>query len=233
MLTTKEAVDPALALGLEVAMLRAPRLVPSATWRLRSRDGGVEIHEPAGGTQADQPSWVSYGMAAEFLVLAMHEAGLSATVELGDPQDCGLVASFDVTASAPPSRLDAALFGAATGRHWQTLLVLPNGGSSSTAHQRDVLMMAAASQRVELVWHTPVAPGHDRQAIVTTTDDAVDWFRSGRAAAHIILRAETLGLSAELVTPSLRQAQLRATIRKQLQPPRYPQVLLHVTRVAG
>jgi hypothetical protein len=91
-------------------------------------------------------------------------------------------------------------------------------------------MMAAASQRVELMWHTPVAPGHDRQAVATTDDDVVDWFRAGRAAAHIMLRAHTLDLHAELVTPSLRLAQLRAAICRQLRPPRYPQVLLEIAK---
>ena len=228
---TKTAVDPALTLGLEVAMLRAPRLVPAATWRLQRSDGGVELVDLPAGAHYEQPTWVSYGMAAEFLVLALHEAGLSATVEVGEPGETGLVARFDVTASAPPSRLDAALFDAATSRQWQTLLVLPDAGGSTTAYQRDILMMAAAGQRAELVWHTPIAPGHDRQAIVTTADDAVEWFRSGRAAAHVMLRAETLGLRAELVTPSLRHAQLRDAIRKELRPLRYPQVLLQIGHV--
>ena len=228
MLTTKAAVDPALALGLEVAMLRAPRLVPTATWRLCSSVDGVEIHDSRSG-EPDQPTWVSYGMAAEFLVLAMHEAGLSATVHVEDPHQTGTVARFDVTESAPPSRPDRALFDAATGRQWQTLLVLPHAGGEATTYQRDILLMAAASERAELVWHTPVAPGHDREAIVTATDEPADWFRAGRAAAHVLLRAETLGLRAELVTPSLRHAQLRAVIRKELRPPRYPQVLFQVS----
>jgi hypothetical protein len=227
---TNAAVDPALALGLEVAMLRAPRLVPAATWRLHRTDRGLEIVDPAGGAATDQPTWVSYGMAAEFLILALHEAGLSSTVEVVDNPDCEVVARFGVGSSAPPSKLDAALFDAATSRPWQTMMVLPHPTGEATAYQRDILRMAAAGQRAELVWNTPVAPGHDRQAIVTATDSATDWFRAGRAAAHIMLRAHTLDLSAELVTPSLRRAQLRASLAAQLRPPRYPQVLLQIAK---
>jgi hypothetical protein len=227
---TNAAVDPALALGLEVAMLRAPRLVPTASWRLHRTDHGLEIVDPAGGAPADQPTWVSYGMATEFLVLALHEAQLSAAVEVASDRACTLVARITVGSSAAPSKLDAALFEAATCRQWQSMMVLPHATGEATAYQRDILMMAAAGQRAELIWHTPVAPGHDRQAIATSADDVVDWFRAGRAAAHIMLRAHTLGLSAELVTPSLRLAQLRTAIATQLRPPRYPQVLLQIAK---
>jgi hypothetical protein len=232
MLTTRRALDPALVLGLEVAMLRAPRLVPVATWRLNGTDDGLDIVDEE-RARTDQPTWVSYGMAAEFLVLALHEAGLSATVELVPDTDPRRVAHLAVMPSAPASRLDLALFDAATRRQWPDLLVLPHGGGEATAYQRDILSMAAAGQRVELAWHLAVAPEHDRQAVMTATDDVADWFRAGRAAAHVLLRATTLGLCAELVTPSLRHPQLRAVIGQDLRPPRYPQVLLQIRPGSG
>ena len=221
-------VDPLQVEQLEALVLRAPRLVPRSTWELHRADGCLELVATRGELRLDQPACASYGMAVEFLVTALHEQGMSAHLVTGPTAGDSVIARVEPNPSAPPSKIDRALFAALTAGPWPVLLSLPGSGCAATAYHRDVLGLAASAHRTGLVWDVPVAPDTTRTAIVTATDTVDDWFRAGRSTAHVMLRARTLGLRTSLVTPALRHAAVRQAIRGWLRPPAYPQVLLQV-----
>jgi hypothetical protein len=227
MLATRTAFDPVLVEWLERSALLAPRLVERATWELRLAGGVLEL-VTARDIRLDQPACASYGMAVEFLMTALHERGLSGRVVSGPATDEPVLARIEPVPSATPSKIDHALFTALEAHAWPVLLSLPTAGCPPTAYQRDVLGLAAATHRAVLEWDVPVTPDALRAAIVTPADSTDDWFRAGRATAHVLLRAHALGLQSRLVTPSLRHAAVREAVRRWLPAPGYPQVLLQV-----
>ena len=232
MLTLVTGLDPVFVEWLERAVSKAPRLVQRVTWELRFAGGRLELVTTGRDARLDQPACASYGMGVEFLVTALHERGLSARVTAGLMPGQPVLASIEPLPSAAPSKIDRALYTALDAVRWPVLLSLPTTGCEATPYQRDVLDLAAASHSTRLVWDAPVSPDTRRTAVVTQTDAPDDWFRAGRATAHVLLRAQTLGLQTSLVTPSLRHATVRAAVRAWLQPPGYPQVLLQLHRAA-
>ena len=228
MLTVTTGFDPVVVEWLEQVALKAPRLVQRATWQLRFASGALELVPGDGAVRIDQPACASYGMAVEFVVTALHERGMSVRVASGPSAHDEVLARIEPLPSAVPSKIDHALFAALEQTSWPALLSLPGTGSAATAYQRDVLGLTAAAQRTELVWDVPITPDATRHAIVTAADTPDDWFRAGRSTAHVMLRARTLGLRTDLVTPSLRHAAVREAIRGFLRPTAYPQVLVQV-----
>jgi hypothetical protein len=228
MLTVSARLDPLLVAWLDRTMLRAPRLVDRATWELRFSSGGLELVQLDGPVRVDQPSCASYGMAVEFVVTALHERALTAQVTPLLVATNRVLVRMELTSSAVPSTVDRALMDALDSERWPALLSLPQPGPGPTAYQRDVLMMAAAAHRTTLAWDVPVTPDAMRDAVATHTDTPADWFRAGLSTAHVLLRAQTLGLHGSLVTPSLRHAPVREAIRGWLDPHLYPQVLLQL-----
>lgn len=224
MIALTSAMNPALVEGLERVMRRAPRLAERTTWGLRQAGGHLELAEVDGGLRVDQPGSLSYAMAVEFLALGLHELGIRGDVTFLPEGGQEVVARIELLPSARPSKTDVALYVAATGRHWPAGLDLPRLGGAPTAHQNDVLMTAAAAQRARLVWDFPVTSDGTRTAIATNEDTVQDWFSAGRAAAHILVRAESLGLEARLVTPLLGSHETRASLGQLLRPAGYPQV---------
>lgn len=232
-MTMTTGFDPVLVEWLEQTVLRAPRLVQRAPWELRCTDGELALVASSGEVRVDQPACVSYGMAVEFLVTALHERGMSAHVATGPTADDPVLARIEPLPSVVPSKIDHALFTALDGTRWPPLLELPGSGCAPTAYQRDVLGLAAAALRTTIVWDVPITPDATRAAIVTAADGPDDWFRAGRGTAHVMLRARTLGLRTALVTPSLRHQAVREAIRGWLRPVAYPQVLVQVFQRTG
>jgi hypothetical protein len=227
-LTLVTGVDPLLVEWLERAVSRAPRLVQRVTWELRFAGGALELVTTGREVRVDQPACASYGMAVEFLLTALHERGMSGGVTFAPSPDQPVLARIEARPSAAPSKIDRALFMALDIVHAPVLLSLPTTGCEATPYQRDVLDLAAAAHRTRLVWDAPVSPDTRRTAVVTPADTPDDWFRAGRATAHVLLRAHTLGLQTSLVTPSLRHATVRDAVCAWLQPPAYPQVLMQL-----
>jgi len=227
-LTVTTAFDPLLVAALEHAARQAPRLVERVTWELCFAGGAVTLTAPPGDVRNDQPACVSYGMAVEFVVTALHERGIAAHVATGPTPGSRVLARIEPLPSASPTKIDHALYAALEAGPWPPLLSLPCTGCPATTYQRDVLGLAAAAQRTTLRWDVPVTPDAIREAVATSADTPDDWFRAGRSTAHVLLRARTLGLRATLVTPSLRHDVVREAIRPWLRPTGYPQVLLQV-----
>jgi hypothetical protein len=148
---------------------------------------------------------------------------------VGDP----VLARVEPLAFAPPSKIDHALYAAVDATPWPLSLTVPTAGCPATSYQRHVLGLAAVAHGTTLAWDVPITPDALRTAVVTTADTPEDWFRAGRATAHVLLRGHALGLSGRLVTPSLRHSSVREAVREWLGTSGYPQVLLQVMQAGS
>lgn len=232
-LPTSEAADDVLR-----AVRSAPQLTLERGWQLVRRPDAWAVL-PAGDDVEPhhrQPHLLSCGSAVEHVVVALQAQGHRVEVQLFPPTEPTAVATVHVVGPGPATAVDHALRAAcdpATRPPAQGIGVRPSDLRE--------LNLAVEAFGVEALWSSDLAARRELKGLqrvgavdaprpmvtlVTSGDDRHDWVQAGRALAHLLLKAATLGLTGRMEPHSLRLRSTREAVRTTWDLRQWPQVQL-------